>query len=221
MNWPFGKLQMFGYEVVVADPPWEFELRSEKGIEKSPQRYYETMPVAEIKALPVANLVRHNSLLLLWTTGWAIATGQAQDVARAWGAEPVTELVWIKRTKNGKNRVGTGYRARTMHEPILLAKWGNPKHAPFPSSFDGLARRHSEKPDEFYDLVKRKTLGNFRCDLFSAGIDRPGFDGWGEDHRVPDRKKGGKLGARHERERSQQSSLGGTEAWPVHHKDRR
>lgn len=85
MNWPFGKLQMFGYEVVVADPPWEFELRSEKGIEKSPQRYYETMPVAEIKALPVANLVRHNSLLLLWTTGWAIATGQAQDVARAWG----------------------------------------------------------------------------------------------------------------------------------------
>jgi N6-adenosine-specific RNA methylase IME4 len=184
MSWPFDNLLMFKYEVVVADPPWEFELRSEKGNEKAASAHYDTMPIAEIKALPVANLVRHDSLLLLWTTGWAIATGQAQDVARAWGAEPVTELVWIKRTINGKNRVGTGYRARSMHEPILLAKWGNPKHSAFPSAFDGLARRHSEKPDEFYDSsCKEDARHAYRCDLFSAGIERPGFEGWGEDHR--------------------------------------
>lgn len=212
MSWPFGNLQMFGYTIVVADPPWEFELRSEKGNEKAASAQYETMQLADIKALPVSNLVRQHSLLLLWTTGWAIATGQAQEVARAWGAEPVTELVWIKRTVNGKNRVGPGYRARTMHEPILLAKWGNPRHGAFPSSFDGLARRHSEKPDEFYDLVKRKTLGHFRCDLFSAGIDRPGFDGWGEDHRLPDRKKGDDAnGSRNERKRAQRPSFFGEE----------
>ena len=212
MSWPFGSLLMFKYEVVVADPPWAFDLRSEKGNEKAASAQYKTMPLAEIKALPVANLVRQHSLLLLWTTGWAIATGQAQEVARAWGAEPVTELVWLKTTKNGKVRMGPGYRARTMHEPILLAKWGNPKHGAFPSSFSGLARRHSEKPDEFYDLVKRKTLGNFRCDLFSAGIDRPGFDGWGEDHRLRISKKGDdELGSRTECERAQRPSLFGEE----------
>lgn len=211
MSWPFGNLQMFKYTVVVADPPWEFELRSEAGNGKAASAHYKTMPVAEIKALPVANLVRQHSLLLLWTTGWAMATGQAQDVARAWGAEPVTEMVWIKRTPKGKNRIGPGYRARTMHEPILLAKWGNPKHAPFPSSFDGIARRHSEKPDEFYDIVLRKTIGSFRCDLFSAGINRPGFEGWGEDHRIRVSKTGGdNHGARHERKQAEQPSFFGT-----------
>jgi N6-adenosine-specific RNA methylase IME4 len=183
MSWPFDNLLMFKYEVVVADPPWHFALRSEAGNGKAASGHYDTMSLDDIKALPVASLVRNDSLLLLWTTGWAMATGQAQDVARAWGAEPVTELVWIKRTINGKNRVGTGYRARSMHEPILLAKWGNPKHSAFPSAFDGLARRHSEKPDTFYDIVVKKTLGAYRCDLFSAGIERPGFEGWGADHR--------------------------------------
>jgi N6-adenosine-specific RNA methylase IME4 len=183
MSWPFDRLLMFKYEVVVADPPWHFDLRSEAGNGKAASAQYDTMSLNDIKALPVANLVRHDSLLLLWTTGWAMATGQAQAVAKAWGAEPVTELVWIKRTINGKNRVGTGYRARSMHEPILLAKWGNPKHSAFPSSFDGLARRHSEKPEEFYELVVKKTIGAYRCDLFSAGIERPGFEGWGKDHR--------------------------------------
>lgn len=183
MTWPFGSLQMFGYDVIVADPPWEFELRSAKGIHKSPQRYYDVMPIEEIKALPVGNLARRDCLLLLWTTGWAMATGVAQEVARAWHAEPVTELVWLKTTVNGKRRMGPGYRARSMHEPILLCKWGNPQHKPFPSDFPGVARRHSEKPDEFYKMVVAHTLGRDRCDLFSAGIQRPGFHGWGEDHR--------------------------------------
>lgn len=184
MTWPFGSLKMFGYDVIVADPAWEFELRSAKGIHKSPQRYYETMSVDEIKALPVGNLARRDALLLLWTTGWAIAQGKAQEVARAWHAEPVTELVWLKTTVNGKRSTGTGYRARTRHEPILLAKWGNPQHKPFPSDFPGVRRKHSEKPDEFYQMVIAHTIGQWRCDLFSAGIQRPGFEGWGEDHRT-------------------------------------
>jgi N6-adenosine-specific RNA methylase IME4 len=184
MSWPFGDLRMFGYDVVIADPPWAFELRSEKGNLKAASHHYETMPLEEIKALPVANLVRHDALLLLWTTGWAIARGDAQMVARAWHAEPVTELVWLKTTRHGLRRTGPGYRARTRHEPVLLCKWGNPKHKPFPSDFPGIARRHSEKPDEFYRMVADHTPGAWRCDLFSAGIIRPGFVGWGQDHRT-------------------------------------
>lgn len=185
--WPFGSLQMFKYGVIVADPPWDFELRSDKGNAKAASAQYETMSDAEIGAMPVGHLATRDCLLLMWTTGWAVATGRAQAIVRAWGAEPVTELVWIKTTRTGKVRVGPGYRARTMHEPILLAKYGNPKHVPFPSSFTGLARAHSMKPDEFYALTQVRTLGAWRCDLFSAGIHRPGFDGWGQDHRQLER----------------------------------
>jgi N6-adenosine-specific RNA methylase IME4 len=69
-----------------------------------------------------------------------------------------------------------------MHEPILVCTVGNPQHKPFPSTFDGIAREHSRKPDEFYDLVLRHTPQAFRrADLFSRQT-RPGFDGWGNEH---------------------------------------
>jgi hypothetical protein len=78
--------------------------------------------------------------------------------------------------------IGTGYRVRTMHEPILVCTVGKPQHKPFPSTFDGIAREHSRKPDEFYDLVLSHTpqaIG--RADLFSRQT-RPGFEGWGNEH---------------------------------------
>ena len=35
--WPFDPLPMFGFDVIMADPPWLFELRSEAGENKSAQ----------------------------------------------------------------------------------------------------------------------------------------------------------------------------------------
>jgi N6-adenosine-specific RNA methylase IME4 len=181
-TWAFGDLKMFGYDVIVADPPWQFELYSEKGEGKAAAAQYDLMSLDRIKALPVGQLARGDCLLLMWTCGWAIATGQAQDVARAWGFNPVSEMMWRKTTTRGKVRMGPGYRVRTMHEPILLCTLGNPVHRAFPSVFDGVARQHSRKPDEFYKMVGMHTLGAIgRADLFSRET-RPGFVGWGNEH---------------------------------------
>ena len=182
MTWPFDPLVPLSYEVICADPPWRFRTWSEHNQKKSASRHYKLMTTAAIMALPVGELAQKDCLLLLWTTGWAIATCQAQDVARAWGFKPVSEMVWDKRTASGKRRMGPGYWARTMHEPILICSIGKPrKFSAFPSSFDGLAREHSRKPDEFYDLVIKHTAGLRRADLFSREA-RPGFDGWGDEH---------------------------------------
>jgi N6-adenosine-specific RNA methylase IME4 len=129
--WQFGTLAMFGYDLIVADPPWDFENYSDAGTKKGADPHYGVMPLEAIKALPVHELARGDCLLLLWTTGWAIATGQAQEVARAWGFKPISEIVWLKRYPSGKARIGTGYRVRTMHEPILVCTVGNPQHKPF------------------------------------------------------------------------------------------
>jgi N6-adenosine-specific RNA methylase IME4 len=133
--WQFGGLAMFGYDLIVADPPWDFENYSDAGTKKGADPHYSVMVLKDIKALPVHELARGDCLLLLWTTGWAIATGQAQEVARAWGFKPISEIVWLKRYPSGKARIGTGYRVRTMHEPILVCTIGNPQHKPFPSIF--------------------------------------------------------------------------------------
>lgn len=184
MNWPFGAMPMFGYDVIDADPPWFFELYDVvTGGKKSAHAQYECMSLDEIKALPVGQLAGSNCLLTLWTTGWAMARGDALDVCRAWGATPISEIVWRKTFASGKPAMGPGYRVRTMHEPILLATFGNPEHKPFPSSFDGVRREHSRKPDEWYEmLVKHTPSALRRACLFSAGRDRPGFDCWGEPH---------------------------------------
>jgi N6-adenosine-specific RNA methylase IME4 len=174
------------FDIVVADPPWQFATWSQRNqdIGKGALKHYRLMTLADIMALPVASLFARHGFLFLWTTGWAMATGQAHAVARAWGVEPKTESVWVKRTRNGKVRVGTGYIARSMHEPILICTKGKPGRLGFPSMFDGLAREHSRKPDEFYALLERLTPRARRADLFSGGIERNGFAGWGERHAV-------------------------------------
>ena len=76
--WQFGTLAMFAHDVIVADPPWDFENYSDAGTKKGADPHYSVMALKEIKALPVHELARGDCLLLLWTTGWAIATGQAR-----------------------------------------------------------------------------------------------------------------------------------------------
>ncbi|MGY3607642.1 MULTISPECIES: MT-A70 family methyltransferase [unclassified Bradyrhizobium] len=180
-------MRMFGYDVIVADPPWTFELRSAAGGGKSPQAHYRCMSLDDIKALPVGQLARGDCLLLLWTCGWAMATCQAQEVAKAWGFTPITEMSWRKTTANGAIRMGPGYRVRTMHEPILVCTLGNPEHTALESAdrfdirLDGAAREHSRKPVEFYQHVVDCTPNAvLRADLFSRES-RPGFDTWGDE----------------------------------------
>jgi len=66
-----------------------------------------------------------------------------------------------------------------MHEPILLCTNGSPDVPALPSLFDGVAREHSRKPDEFYAMVEKATRGACRCDLFSRQ-ERQGWDSWGD-----------------------------------------
>lgn len=181
-DWAFAPLVPLSYEVIIADPPWRFRTWSNNNQEKSASRYYDLMTLPEIKSLEVGKLAQRDCLLLLWTTGWAIGTGQAHEVMHAWGFAPKTEIMWRKVTATGRVRMGTGYWARSMHEPILIGSFGKPrKFSAFPSVFDGIAREHSRKPDEFYGLVVKHTSGLRRADLFSRES-RPGFDGWGAEH---------------------------------------
>lgn len=179
-GWPFGNLQMFGYDVIVADPPTEFELYSEAGNTKSAGAQYDLMSWEELAAMPVGHLARANAILLLWACPPTLH--KSFELLNAWGALYKTELVWDKRTKNGKRRIGTGYRARGMHESLLLGVFsdGRQIHKPFPGVFEGEAREHSRKPDSFYELVIDRTPGLARCDLFAREF-RSGFDTWGKE----------------------------------------
>jgi N6-adenosine-specific RNA methylase IME4 len=175
----FDPLMPLSYDVIVADPPWRFSLYSENGEKKSAAKHYDTMETTDITRLPVGHLARDNCLLLLWACGCMLP--QAIEAMTSWGFVFKSEIIWRKVTVNGKPRWGTGYRVRTMHEPILVGTIGHPNHGAFPSIVDGVAREHSRKPDEVYELVRKYTPGARRADLFSRET-REGFEGWGAEH---------------------------------------
>jgi len=180
MTWPFEPLTPLSYDVLVVDPPWSYDRWSDTNQKKGAADQYDTMDTDAIASLPVGSLARGDTLLLLWACGCMLP--QALKVMSAWGFVFKSEIVWRKVFPSGKPRMGTGYRVRTMHEPILVGVIGHPQHRAFPSIFDGIAREHSRKPDELYDLVGSSTpLAIRRADLFSRET-RPGFVGWGNEH---------------------------------------
>lgn len=176
-DWPFAPFAPFGFDLIVADPPWLVEMRTAKGETKAPQAHYSCMPIEAISALPVGHLAAPDCWLLLWTS--APLLDRAFDVMRDWGFTYTSRIAWRKCTVNDKTRVGPGYVVRTMHEDVLIGKIGKPPlGTAFPSFFDGLAREHSRKPEEFYALVDRFAPDARKLDLFSRQ-NRPGWDSWG------------------------------------------
>jgi len=201
MDWPFGDMRQFSYKFIMADNPWTFQLRSKKGEEKSAQAKYDCMELDDIKALPVGLLADKDAILFLWTT-WPLLLGNAKypvkgisrenkalgagyspagDVVRAWGFNYVTGGVWHKQTVNKKDRVGTGYRIRSVCEPFLIATNGNPENSKSSRNLiRGLAREHSRKPESAYVWAENYMPGVKRADLFSREK-RPGWDNWGNE----------------------------------------
>jgi len=178
-DWPWGDLRPGAYGMIMADPPWRFELYSAKGEAKSPQAQYDTLTLDEIAALPVAELATPDSVLWLWATAPMLRDQMA--IAEAWGFEIATTGVWVKTTRRGKIAFGTGYVLRNAHEPFVIATRGSPRCArTVRSVVMGEAREHSRKPDAAFTAAEQLLPGVARVELFSRET-RSGWATWGNE----------------------------------------
>ena len=168
-----------GFGLIMADPPWSYDMRSEKGYAKSPEAHYRTMDLAAIKALPVELLAAPDCLLWLWALGPQLP--QAMEVITAWGFTFKTGGHWAKVGTSGKQHFGTGYILRNAGEPFLIATRGAPKTTRATRSvIIAPVREHSRKPDEAFDAASRLMPGVQRLELFSRQ-NRPGWISWGDE----------------------------------------
>lgn len=184
-DWPFGDLNPHSFDLIMADPPWAFELRSAKGEEKAAQAHYECMSLDTIRALPVLDLAAPDCLLWLWATNPMLP--QALEVMAAWGFAFKTAGSWGKTTRHGKIAFGTGYIFRCANEPILIGTRGEPRTTKSVRSLImGQVREHSRKPDEAFTEAERLMPAARRLELFSRQR-RPGWENWGDqaEHFVP------------------------------------
>ena len=85
------------YNVVYADPPWQFKTYSEKGKEKkSAENHYPTMKINDIYNLPVQNITADDCVLFLWVTFPLLKEGI--ETLERWGFTYKTcAFNWVKK----------------------------------------------------------------------------------------------------------------------------
>ena len=163
------------FAVIYADPPWQFHTYSGEGKLRSADRHYDTIGLAEIARLPVAQLAAENCALLLWAV-WPELPGALQ-VIKAWGFEFKTcGFLWTKQNRNGDGLfTGMGYWTRANSEPCLLATRGAPTRLAMDvhQVVNAPVAEHSRKPDEVRTRIERLLPGPY-LELFA----RQPIQGW-------------------------------------------
>ena len=160
-----------------ADPPWQLKDQL-PGPGRGASKHYQTLGLSEICRFltepgGIGGQIADDCILFLWRL--ASMPREALDVCSAWGFVPKAEIVWIKKTATGKRWFGMGHYTRAEHETCIIAVRGRPKiktHS-IRSTFEAPAGRHSQKPEEFYDIVEQLCDGPY-LELF-ARRERPGW----------------------------------------------
>lgn len=185
---PWGDLEGQRFGAIVADPPWRFE-----GYDKQDrtERHYPTMTLAQIQALPVAELAGENCALFLWATDPLLPA--ALETMAAWGfGYRTVGFTWIKlqARQQGAPRLfwteadvftGMGFWTRSNPEICLLGARGRPERLARDVHQVIVAprREHSRKPDAALERVERLVGGPY-LELFSR-TSRPGWAAWGNE----------------------------------------
>ncbi|MBQ7187976.1 MAG: S-adenosylmethionine-binding protein [Kiritimatiellae bacterium] len=170
------------FSTIYADPPWQFQNRTGKvAPEHKRLTRYQTMTIADIKALPVCELAAIKSHLYLWVPNALLPDGL--DVMRSWGFEYKTNIIWEKIRHDGQpDGRGVGFYFRNVTEVLLFGVRGgnNRTLAPARSQVNlirTMKREHSRKPDEMVAIIEACSPGPY-LELFARG-DRDGWAMWG------------------------------------------
>jgi len=174
--------------VLLADCPWQPKDKL-PGPKRGAAKHYVTMPTRDICALRLP-VVADDALLFLWRL--SSMQLDAFDVARAWGFDVRSELVWVKTKwvegaelppgidEPMPGRMGMGRYSRLDHEVCLIAVRGRGASLIQDHGVRSVVYaprgRHSEKPEATYQAIER-LIGDLspRVELF-ARRPRPGWE---------------------------------------------
>ncbi len=168
------------YQIIYADPPWDMKAGTPNLHEKhqgNRELCYPTMSMLEIRNLGISlrEYLDDDCDLFLWTTNKYIE--QSYGVARSWGFEPSTMLVWCKKPKGR----GLGGTFGISTEYLLFARRGSlkAKERHWSTWFEAPRQAHSVKPEVARDIIS-KCFGGNRLELF-ARRKVEGWDCWGNE----------------------------------------
>ena len=149
------------YNIIYADPPWQFKYQSKKRTEgtsvdeniRDPQKEYSCMNIQDIYDLPVQDIADDNCVLMLWVTYPLLKEGL--KTIEEWGFE-----ICLLATKGKPKRVSKSVH-QIIYEPIS---------------------KHSKKPYIVRDKIVELCGDLPRIELFARTGDdmftKDNFVGW-------------------------------------------
>jgi site-specific DNA-methyltransferase (adenine-specific) len=166
------KLPDAKYRVIYADPPWKYgdQLTEDYGPTKF---HYPSMTIAELCAMPVRDMSEPDAVLFLWVTSPLLF--ECAPIIEAWGFKYKTSFVWDKIKHN------MGHYNSVRHEFLLVCTRGSctPDVNKLFDSVQSIERKkHSEKPEEFREIIETLYPHGKRLELF-ARTKHVGWDAYG------------------------------------------
>ena len=56
------------YNIIYADPPWNYKVWSAKGTGRSAEQHYSTKTLKDIQDMPIQDIADDNCILFMWVT---------------------------------------------------------------------------------------------------------------------------------------------------------
>ena len=166
------------FEVIYADPPWEY------GSQRQGFPKYKTMRSQEtMKIKPPAT---KNCILFMWVTNPQIPAALA--LLEHWGFTYKTKITWVKTQKGKVKQNGIGYYVKGADEMLWICTRGEPG-APLPESRPNSVifadeEGHSKKPRVFARIIEKMYPAKKKLEMFAREKD-PDDNGtweyWGDE----------------------------------------
>ena len=165
------------FKTVVIDPPWPLETirLNTGGLRADNPLDYDTMSLAGIAAIPVCDVLDDDAFVFCWTVNRFLPA--TFRIVEGWGCKYSFTMIWHK---NGGPQ--TPATAQFNGEYVVVGRKGKPKFRSTKAFFTvnrWPRGAHSEKPEGFYDLLRRVTPEP-RIDIFNRRA-IPGFHTWGDE----------------------------------------
>ena len=176
----FPPLPACRYDVIYADPPWDYRGQLQhaglgSGDSGGAVRHFSTVTTQDLAHLPVERIAADDCLLFLWATSPHL--DQAIDLGKVWGFDWATvAFIW------DKQRVNPGYYTMSQCELCLVFKHGK---IPAPRGARNVRQlvseprgRHSAKPEEVRRRIEAMFPTQRKIELF-ARAPATGWTAWG------------------------------------------